>query len=343
MSDAALRALRTALKKRLPLDRVYYLHGEDDHRKELIVRQIIEQQVDPSMRDFNVEVRRGAEVDGPSLSSILDALPMLSARRVVVLRDVEELRKPARAALDRYLERAAEETILLLLSSADAKPDAALTKAATSVSVGALTDDELVQWLISTAERMGASLDARAAELLAASVGADLAQATGELDKLISYTRGEPITAAAIHAVVGVRHGETLTDLLDAVAQRDVTKALGLIGPVMSQSSNSGVSVVLALTAQTMALAWAKARGGRADFFQFLKLGKSFTGRSWSDAVTAWNAALPRWSLAELDRALGLLHAAERSLKDTRLSTDEAIIASLLLAMAGTTRTRSVA
>jgi hypothetical protein len=72
-------------------------------------------------------------------------------------------------------------------------------------------------------------------------------------------------------------------------------------------------------------------------------MGKAFTGRSWTEAVTAWNAALPKWSLADLDRALRLLHAADRSLKDTRISTDEAILASLILAMATPTRPRRAA
>jgi DNA polymerase-3 subunit delta len=343
MSDAALRALRTALAKGKPLDRVYYLHGDDDHRKELIVQQIIEKLVDPSMRDFNVEVRRGHELDAPTLAGLLDALPMLAARRVVVLRDVDALKKPARLALDSYLERAAEETILLLLSSSGVKLDAALAKAATAVAVEPFTEEELEKWLATTAEKAGATLEPAAAQLLAAAVGSDLALATGEIEKLVSYTRGAPITAAAINDVVGVRHGETMGDLLDAIGQRDVTRALKLLGPVLAHPKAGGVPILLALTAQTLALAWAKSKGGRADFFAFLKMGKALTGRSWTEAVTAWNAALPKWSLADLDRALRLLHAADRSLKDTRISTDEAILASLILAMATPTRPRRAA
>ena len=252
-------------------------------------------------------------------------------------------KKPARAALDHYLARASEETILLLVAAAEVKPDATLTKQATAVAVESFTEEELEKWLITTAEKMGATLDAAGAQLLAAAVGSDLALATGELEKLVSYTRGAPITAAAINDVVGVRQGETMGDLLDAIGHRDVTRALRLLGPVLGQPKTSGVQLLLALTAQTLALAWAKSKGGRADFFAFLKLGKSFTGRSWSEAATAWNAALPKWSLAELDRALTLLHAADRSLKDTRISSDEAILASLILAMASPTRPRRAA
>ena len=142
------------------MDRVYYLHGDDDYRKELIVRQDIERTVDAAMRDFNVEVRRGHELDAATLAGLLDALPMMAARRVVVVRDVDALKKPARAALDHYLARASEETILLLVAAAEVKPDATLTKQATAVAVESFTEEELEKWLITTAEKMGATLDA---------------------------------------------------------------------------------------------------------------------------------------------------------------------------------------
>jgi DNA polymerase III delta subunit len=343
MSDAALRALRTAIAKKQPLDRAYYLHGDDEHRKEQIVHALIDAVLDPGVRDFNLDVRRGAEVDPAGLGATLDALPMLSARRVLVLRDVDALKKPARAVLDRYLERPSEDTLLVLLAPAGEKPDAALAKRSTSVAVAALGEDEVAAWIAQQATRAGSSITPEAAALVAAAVGSDLALATGELDKLLSYTNGAPITPEAVDAVTGVRRGETLGDLLDAVLQRDVRKAMALVGPVLALPKVDAVPVVLALTAQTLALAWAKAKGGRVDFFGFLKTGKAFTGRPWGECVSAWNAALPRWSAEDLARALRLLHAADKALKDTRLSSDEAMITTLVLALATPARTRRAA
>jgi DNA polymerase III subunit delta len=343
MSDAAFRALRTALAKKQPLDRVYYFHGDDDHRKEQIVTHLIDAVLDPSIRDFNLEVLSAVSLDAPTLASHLQAMPMLAARRVVVLRDVSDLKKAVRVALDRYLTHAAEDTLLLLVDPAGTKADAALTKQTTSVLVPAMTQDEVVAWISKQAKRMGTTIDGDAVTLLAEAVGADLALATGELEKLTAYAQGGPITVEAVDAVVGVRRGETLSDLLDAVGDRDLPRAVRLIGPVMSQPKNDGVPIVLALTTQMLALAWAKAKGGRADFFGFLKTGKAFPGRSWSECATAWSRMLPKWSAAELARAVHLLHATDRALKDTRISSEEALITSLVLAMASPTRTRSAA
>jgi DNA polymerase III subunit delta len=343
MSDAALRALRTAIAKRQPLDRVYYLHGDDDHRKEQIVHALIEAVLEPGVRDFNLDVRRGAEVEPAGLAAMLDALPMLAARRVAVLREVDALKKPARMVLDRYLERPSEDTLLVLVAPGGEKPDAGLVKRCTAVAVAALTEEEVAHWVTQQATRAGATITPEAAALVAAATGPDLALAAGELDKLISYVQGGPITPEAVDAVTGVRRGETLGDLLDAVLQRDVRRAVALVGPVLALPKVEAVPVVLALSAQTLALAWAKAKGGRVDFFGFLKTGKAFTGRPWGECVTAWTAALPKWSTEDLTRALRLLHAADKALKDTRVSSDEAMITSLVLALATPARSRRAA
>ena len=58
---------------------------------------------------------------------------------------------------------------------------------------------------------------------------------------------------AAIVAVVGVRHGEPTSDLLVAVASRDVTQAMALVGPVLALPKTSGVGLAMALATALVA------------------------------------------------------------------------------------------
>ena len=80
---ADLRALNAALKAR-SFDPVYVFHGDDDFRKDGALKAVIEAAVEPALRDFNVEVRRGTEVDAETLGSLLDTPPMLAERRLVI-------------------------------------------------------------------------------------------------------------------------------------------------------------------------------------------------------------------------------------------------------------------
>jgi DNA polymerase-3 subunit delta len=59
--------------------------------------------------------------------------------------------------------------------------------------------------------------------------------------------------------------------------------------------------------------------------------GNPMTGRPWGEAVEAWARAAERASRASLDRALNALLAADLALKDTRVSTEEQMLATLVL------------
>jgi len=182
---------------------------------------------------------------------------------------------------------------------------------------------------------LGAEITPGAAALLQRAVGYDLPGLAAELDKLVSYSGGATIDEDAVADVVGVRHGETLGDFLDRVGERDAAGALALLPHVLAQPKTSAVSIVMALTVQTLAIAWGLTRGGRADYFELLKSGKAFPMRPWGEAARAWSAAERHWTDDTLDAALDALLAADIALKETRVSSDTQILSTLVLALCG--------
>ncbi len=337
---------------------VYYLWGDDDFRKSEAATRAVNAAVPVAMRDFNAEMHRGGDLDAGTLESVLGTPPMMAERRVVVLRDAGALKKDARRVLDQYLTHPAENTVLILVAAAGGKPDGALREHTTAVEYEELTGDRLPRWIAHRASEQHATLTAEAAALLQQAAGPELATLAAEVDKLVSYARGAAsapgapveastdgpkltIDADAVAAVVGIRRGETLSDLLDRIAARDAAGALALIEHVLSQPKTSAVSVVMALSVQTLAIAWGRARRdeglppGRlgGEYFTLLKETGAYPMRPWGEAVATWTAAVDRWSPAALDRALDALLATDVALKDTRLSTDEQLIASLVLSM----------
>jgi DNA polymerase-3 subunit delta len=98
----------------------------------------------------------------------------------------------------------------------------------------------------------------------------------------------------------------------------------------------------MALTVQTIALAWGKARLKeglsqsrlQSEYFGFLKQsGSVFTGRPWGSAASAWASAVDRWTIVSIDNALDTLLEADRMLKETRISSEEQIMTTLILSM----------
>ena len=343
MASAGERALHTALKTRV-FDPVYYFFGEDDFLKDARTRELIDVAVDPATRDFNLELRRGTELDAETLDSLLSTPPMLAERRVVVVRDVDKLKKDARGILTKYLARPAVDTVLLLVAPSGAKADAPLADRSTAVEFAPLTGDRLPKWVSYHAETvLGRAITPEAASLLVEAVGADLAQLAVELEKLASFAPAT-IDERAVSEVVGVRRGESVGDLLDAVAAKDASAALALISGVLQQPKTSAVSIVMNLTTQVLAMGYgvaARATGTpvRALFNEYMALLKesgAFPGRPWGDAVSTWTRNTDRWTASELDAALTALLDADAALKETKLSSDEQLLTSLVLALCGT-------
>src|ERR1051326_8415795 len=110
-----MRALRAAIHEK-QFSPAYYLFGGDDYLKEDALRRMIDAAVDTATRDFNLDQRKGSELNAETLGSLLAMPPMMAERRVVVIRDVSGLRKDARALLENQL--AAKQADLLILLAA---------------------------------------------------------------------------------------------------------------------------------------------------------------------------------------------------------------------------------
>ncbi|MEO8619576.1 MAG: DNA polymerase III subunit delta [bacterium] len=350
MASAGEKALHAALKKR-EFDPVYYFYGDDDFLKDLRVRELVDGAVDPATRDFNLEYRRSAEVDAEVLDSLLSTPPMLAERRAVVLRDVDKLKKDARKILDDYLKRPAADTVLLLVSASGIRIDKVLSDRSTPVEFAPLTGDRVLKWVSYQAETvLGRSITPAAVSLLVEAVGDDLSQLSMELEKLASYS-GDTIDEAAVSAVVGVRRGESLGELLDAVAARDAGTAITLLPGVLQQPKMNAVLIGMHLATQMLALSYGEAARARGvpvrslynEFMTLLKETGAFPGRPWGEAVNAWSKYSERWSAAELDAALTALLLADEAFKDTKISSDEQLLTSLVLTLCGAKSPRRAA
>lgn len=332
-----MKALRPALQDR-QFEPAYYLYGEDEYLKEDAVRHLVDAAIDPATRDFNLDQRRGSELDAESLGSLTSTPPMMAERRVVVVRDVGSLKKDARAALDAYLKKPAADVVVILTSPADAKADKSLQSSTVAVDVAPLTGAQVPKWIASRVEKtLHASITPGAVELLIDSVGSDLGQLATELDKLVSYCNGKPIDEDAVSAIVGVNREETPGMLLDAIAERDATRALALLPGILRQPKTSGVQLVMGLTTQMLALAIGRARNvpaarAASEYFNILRAGSSnYTMRAWGEATSAWARAHGQWSAADLDRALTVLLSADVALKQSRVSSEDQILATAIL------------
>ena len=346
MAALSFDALLRALKQGEP-DPVYYLHGEEDVLKDEAVRSLVDRAVPPDVRDFNLDQRTASEQDAESLHALLNTPPMLAERRVVVLRGVEQVRakSKARDALIAYLKQPSPSTVLILVQSDAEAPEADLASHATAVAVQRLPPERALRWVAHAAAQRSLTVEPAAAELLVSALGADLSALRQELDKLAALVQGRAADTADVAAIVGVRHGETLQDLVNACLACEPAKAARLVGPVLEQPGMSGVKMVSALGTALIGVALARAeldsgtpRARLAEaLFRHLLAARPFGLRGYKVEAAQWAESAERWSAAEVRRALRLALDTDRALKSTGVSDETGLLRQLALAL-GTAR-----
>ena len=338
--DSAYRAL----KKQAPAP-VYYLTGGEELLKEEIIDLIISNTVDAASRDFNFDVRMAGDLDGESLHSLVETPPMLAEQRVVVVKNIEQWRKNAKVwqVVYKYLESPSPSTVLVLTHGPDQKPIRDIAKGATHVALEPLNYQRQIRWIKARTERAGFGLAEQAAEHLLKVVGSDLSLLATEIEKLSAIaTAGETLDTGAVADLVGVRHGETQYDWIEAVLIRDTPRAVGFLDTVLSGSGVTGVRLVGTLGTGLVGVRLARAllddgkpaariEGMIRKTIQNARIGWTF--KDWNDPYALLARAAGHWSTRDIDDALLAAYECDKALKSTTVSGVRGTITEMLLKM----------
>ena len=309
---------------------VFFLHGEDEFRKEEAARALVEAHLDPATRDFNFDPLRGSEVDVERLASILATPPMMAEWRVVLLRETEALASSAHARdVLIGVAQAPPPGLALILSATPPERSKAriykdLEKLAHSFEFGAVSPNDVPAWLVGRArERHEIVLDEDAARALGAAIGTDLGVLSQELDKLAAFVGERRRVGREDVEAAGIRlPRQDRWQWFDRVGERRFPEALSSLGVLLGQSE-TGVGLVAGLGTHLLRLAVAL-HGGQRALEGVLEGNQQWLARRLVPQAR-------RWRPEELDEALGDLLRIDRLLKSSGLG-DEALLEEWLLA-----------
>jgi len=321
---------------------VYYFYGSEDILKEQSIRTILDQALDPSFRDFNYDQRSAAQLDPETLHSLLNTLPMMAERRVVLLRDVEALKRKVKvkAGLETYLRQPSRDTLLILLQSgAEPKPEPSLLKGTVAVDFAQLTPSLAMRWIGHYARQQKIELAPEAVTHLFESVGNDLGLLRMELDKIAGLSGEGPVGVDTVAGLVGIRRGETLLSWRDLVLEGSLAKALPMSGPVLNQSGMSGVKMVTTLATSLIGLGLSRPHYDRGmrdralqqKIFNTLMSVRPFGLGDWRKESERWSQLVATWPMPRIAVALRSALAADFGLKNTRISDEQGVVTDLVL------------
>ncbi len=210
---------------------VLLLYGEEEYLIREAARLYLDRIADETTRQFDVAEFRGEDVDSIALWNALTTLPLLAAKRVVVIDTPTDLSEKAKERLERYLAHVAPTTLLCMTEVLEDKrttlPWSGMS-GVTSVHYPALSREaERRAWVQSAVKRAGRTIDADALDYVTANSPADLGELAAKLRSVMMYLGDAgQITLASVVALGGESPELNLFKLEDAILKGKRAEAL---------------------------------------------------------------------------------------------------------------------
>lgn len=210
---------------------VYILMGEEAYFIDKIAGFIAEHALPEEARDFNQDVVFGSDVAPNSIVEMARQFPVMAERRVVIVKEAQNLKSWDR--LEKYMEKPVRATVLVLCyknGSIDGRKKILPKAAAVGVVFESKKkrDYELPSFIEYYLKMQGkATIDAKATQMIADHIGADLSRLTSELDKLLlSLPESDRrVTPDIVEQRIGVSKDFNAFEFRSAIVKRDVLKA----------------------------------------------------------------------------------------------------------------------
>lgn len=221
---------------------VTLLYGEERYYVDRLQAVLLEHSVATHERDFNLDVVYGRDTDAQTVLGLCSAFPMMAERRVVVVRDFDELADNKR--FKEYAERPNPSAVVLLVAGEKVNlshhPYRAIAEHGVVAGFKRLYEREIPRFVEGEVRDRGLDIDPRAAVMLSEYVGTHLQNAVQEIDKLAAFV-GER-TRIEVDDVVqasGQTREFNVFELQKAVGAGNYPMALRIAERMLQQSSNS--------------------------------------------------------------------------------------------------------
>lgn len=325
--------LKKALEKN-SFSPVYLFHGREDFLVDEAAELVIAAALTDESREFNLDIMHGSDADVRDVVSHASSFPMMSDRRVVVVRDFDRL--AGKELLASYVERPSPTTCLVLLSAKPdfrRKPYVVVKKHGTVVEFEPLYDSQVPGWITDRVRQQGRNIDSEAASVLAAYVGNSMREIQTELDKLYLFATGKAtMTEEDVRSVVGMSREYNVFELQRAIGAKDHRRSTEILEHMLDVGE-SGVMIAAMLTKYFSTLL--KLIDVRQRGLPPQETAKTVGIHPYS--LKDYQAALAQYSLRDIECSFSLLVDADRALKLSAEPRD--VMHALVVQLLGETQT----
>jgi DNA polymerase-3 subunit delta len=225
-------------------DWIYVIACEDESLRNEKGSELIEQLIEPEHRTLGLLKVDASEINAPDLFDELRTLPLLSNRRVVLIKHAEKFISANRELLEKYFDNPSPTGILIFsVNKWDSRTKLAkkLSSVGRLISVSQVTGHKLVPKLSAYAhDAHGKRLGANEAQLLIDLIGDSLPQLYTEIDKLALYVNKQNhITLQHIEQLSGHNRLFNCFDVINSCLNGEIGKAVDRLRNMFAEDKSS--------------------------------------------------------------------------------------------------------
>ncbi|MFC1548366.1 DNA polymerase III subunit delta [Candidatus Omnitrophota bacterium] len=214
----------------------YLIIGDDEYIRESEVNKIKNKFLSSSETELNYSVHAPNDIDG--IMDSLGTMPFIADKRVILVKDAEELSEESSNTISSYLENPTGTSVLIISSGGSFKKSKQykkLSKLVSEIEADKPTPEKMKNWVRSYFKKEGIEISPRAVNLIVELKGTDTPGVKMELDKLASFSGGERIEVEHVEQIVGRSVTETVFKLVDAINAGDGKWVFRIINDLYDQ------------------------------------------------------------------------------------------------------------
>lgn len=221
------------------LGSLYIFHGEEAYLRDYYLGKMKEKLLPQGLEDFNYHVLQGKDFDLKSLAMLIDCLPVMSERTLVVVVDYDLYKgdKEGLAALlgdlPDYLCLVFVYDLIEYKADARTKLASAIKAAGSVVQFQRQEQGDLVDWIRRRFKADGHDIDSEEARYLIFQCGDLMTGLISEIGKISAYARNHRITRSDIDAVATPQLDAVVFQMTDAIAAGNFEKAAAVLGDLL--------------------------------------------------------------------------------------------------------------
>jgi DNA polymerase-3 subunit delta len=212
---------------------VYWLEGEEEFYINQVMDYAEHHILSASEAGFNLTVFYGKDANWADIVNACMRYPMFAERQVVLLKEAQQMKDIDK--LESYIDNPLASTVFVV-SYKEKKVDGRsklaklLKEKGELLSTKKMYENQLPEWISSLVTSKGYSISQKAVMLLIEHIGNDLSRINNEIEKLtVNLGTRKGITEDDIEQYIGVSKEYNVFELQDALAKKDLAKAIRII------------------------------------------------------------------------------------------------------------------